>query len=90
MEQRGVVGPHEGPKPRQVLLNPSAMRDHLAVVTGGRPQREIYDDMNDYDEDLSDEDEYADEDDNQVDLPPDGTAEEEPTQAEDAPAAESA
>lgn len=90
MEQRGVVGPHEGPKPRQVLLNPSAMRDHLAVVTGGRPQREIYDDMNDYDEDLSDEDEYADEDDNQADLPPDGTAEEEPTQAEDAPAAESA
>ncbi|MGC9316655.1 MAG: DNA translocase FtsK 4TM domain-containing protein [Armatimonadota bacterium] len=30
MAQRGVVGPHEGPKPRQVLLNPSAMQQHLS------------------------------------------------------------
>jgi len=29
MEQRGVVGPHEGPKPRQVLLHPSALHHHL-------------------------------------------------------------
>ncbi|MGD9496104.1 MAG: DNA translocase FtsK 4TM domain-containing protein [Armatimonadota bacterium] len=36
MEQRGVVGPHEGPKPRQVLLNPAALHDHLAGIVGDR------------------------------------------------------
>ncbi|MFW5867367.1 MAG: DNA translocase FtsK 4TM domain-containing protein [Armatimonadota bacterium] len=30
MEQRGVVGPHVGPKPREVLLNPGAMHAHLS------------------------------------------------------------
>ncbi|MBD3291865.1 MAG: hypothetical protein GF393_03010, partial [Armatimonadia bacterium] len=30
MEQRGVVGPHVGPKPRDVIINPTAMRAHLA------------------------------------------------------------
>jgi S-DNA-T family DNA segregation ATPase FtsK/SpoIIIE len=29
MEQRGVVGPHVGPKPREVILNPAAMHTHL-------------------------------------------------------------
>ncbi len=38
MEQRGVVGPHEGPKPRHVLLNPAAMDDHLAGILGGPPE----------------------------------------------------
>jgi len=30
MEQRGVVGPHLGPKPRDVIINPAAMRAHLS------------------------------------------------------------
>jgi S-DNA-T family DNA segregation ATPase FtsK/SpoIIIE len=30
MEQRGVVGPHVGPKPRDVIINPAAMHAHLA------------------------------------------------------------
>lgn len=30
MEQRGVVGPHVGPKPREVIINPAAMHAHLA------------------------------------------------------------
>jgi S-DNA-T family DNA segregation ATPase FtsK/SpoIIIE len=30
MEQRGVVGPHVGPKSRDVILNPAAMQAHLS------------------------------------------------------------
>ncbi|MFP4249177.1 MAG: DNA translocase FtsK, partial [Armatimonadota bacterium] len=30
MEQRGVVGPHLGPKPRDVIINPAAMHAHLS------------------------------------------------------------
>ncbi|MFW6155997.1 MAG: DNA translocase FtsK 4TM domain-containing protein [Armatimonadota bacterium] len=30
MEQRGVVGPHVGPKPREVIINPAAMNAHLS------------------------------------------------------------
>jgi len=30
MEQRGVVGPHVGPKPREVMLGAAAMHDHLS------------------------------------------------------------
>ncbi len=30
MEQRGVVGPHVGPKPREVYLHPSMMQQHLS------------------------------------------------------------
>ncbi len=70
MEQRGVVGPHEGPKPRQVILNPSAMRDHLAVITGGAGieaeagMMDEYDEADDYDTpDEHDEGEDFDEDD---------------------------
>ncbi len=50
MERRGVVGPHEGPKPRQVILNPAAMRDHLAVITGGAGTETDAGMTNDYDE----------------------------------------
>lgn len=45
MERRGVVGPHEGPKPRQVLLSPAALREHLAIATGARVEPDIHDDM---------------------------------------------
>jgi len=55
MEQRGVVGPHEGPKPRQVLVTPSALEE----LMGGASAEEAgaYED-----EDWDEEDEYSDED----------------------------
>jgi len=94
MEQRGVVGPHEGPKPRQVILNPSAMRDHLAIITGGAGVQaeagmmDEYDAPDDYDApDEYDEDEDFDEDETR--LPGHRAGDEEDAEPEEA-AAESA
>ncbi len=44
MEQRGVGGPHVGPKPRDVLINPTAMRAHLSGDEYTHPS-EIEDEM---------------------------------------------
>lgn len=49
MEQRGVVGPHEGPKSRQVLIAPGMIDDALQ----GRlldPAADVADDMDDHDD----------------------------------------
>ena len=53
MEQRGVVGPHVGPKPREVILNPAAMHAHLS---GGEytPPSELDDEMV-YEDELDDD-----------------------------------
>lgn len=53
MEQRGVVGPHVGPKPREVILNPAAMHAHLSGGEYTHPS-EIEEDP-DYFDDLDDE-----------------------------------
>ncbi len=43
MEQRGVVGPHVGPKPRELLLNPSALQAHLSGESYTHPEEMDHD-----------------------------------------------
>jgi len=53
MEQRGVVGPHVGPKPREVILNPAAMYAHLSGGEYTHPSG--LDDEPDYEDEPEDE-----------------------------------
>lgn len=83
MEQRGVVGPHEGPKPRQVLLNPMAMDAHLGGSSYTDPSEIDIEDVDDYGSDL---DESSDEMPEELE----GGAIEDLSEEDDRPAAESA
>lgn len=81
MEQRGVVGPHEGPKPRQLLLNPMMLEAHLAGADHPHPDEieEQFDEQ--FDDDICDD--RLDEDEIAPGAPED--AEEETEEAEDSP-----
>ncbi len=64
MEQRGVVGPHDGPKPRIVLIAPGMTDDGKSTALKGR----IDDYLTEVDDDpLSPEDEIIDPDDENTD-----------------------
>ncbi|MCD6361890.1 MAG: DNA translocase FtsK, partial [Armatimonadetes bacterium] len=54
MEQRGVVGPHEGPKPRQVLITPTALNE---IMGGATPEDDL---AGRFDDEEDDEKPYPD------------------------------
>jgi DNA segregation ATPase FtsK/SpoIIIE, S-DNA-T family len=62
MEQRGVVGPHEGPKPRQLLLNPMALEAHLGGGSHRHPE--------DIDLDYGDDEEFDDHEPEELEVEP--------------------